>query len=217
MRRAGFTLLEVMVAVAILAAALVALVGSQAGAVLMTTETERMLTATMLAREMMAEVQTQVEQDGFGESDIEEEGDFKNFGATETMDLQLDLGDSYDDYRYAWTVRQVDITMAGDLASLGEQLAGNGFWGEQGTEESSTSSAGGYSASGGETPGLDSLPFSTDSIFEQLGNFLREVRVVVWWGENEDGTDQVEIVTHIINPTGVVIPSLGANTPAGML
>jgi hypothetical protein len=39
---------------------------------------------------------------------------------------------------------------------------------------------------------------------EMLGNFLREVRVVVWWGDNEDGTDQVELVSHIINPTGLV-------------
>lgn len=203
-REQGFTLLEVMIAVAILAAAMVALVGSQATAVIMTSETERMLTATMLAREKMAEVQTRLEQEGFTESDIEEEGDFSNFGAEDGADLKLDLGDTYDDYRYAWTVRKVDITMAGDLAAMGEQLAGSSYWGEN-TEES-TSSSSISSATASEAPGLDDLPFSTDQIWEQMGNFLREARVVVWWGENEEGLDQVELVTHVINPSGQVFP-----------
>ena len=29
-------------------------------------------------------------------------------------------------------------------------------------------------------------------------------RVRVWWGDNEEENDQVELTTHIINPTGVV-------------
>ena len=28
--------------------------------------------------------------------------------------------------------------------------------------------------------------------------------MLVWWGENEDELDQVEIVTHVINPSGAV-------------
>jgi hypothetical protein len=41
-------------------------------------------------------------------------------------------------------------------------------------------------------------------ISEYLGAYIREVRVLVWWGENEDSVDQVELLTHIINPSGAV-------------
>ena len=53
MRRA-FTLLEVMVALGILALGLMVLVESQGGAVMMTTESHRIMTATILAQEKMA-------------------------------------------------------------------------------------------------------------------------------------------------------------------
>ena len=33
---------------------------------------------------------------------------------------------------------------------------------------------------------------------------LREVRVRVWWGDNLEEEDQVELTTHIINESGVV-------------
>ena len=47
-------------------------------------------------------------------------------------------------------------------------------------------------------------------ITEMLATYIREVRVLVWWGDNEDELDQVELVTHIINPTGEIIAQDGA-------
>jgi prepilin-type N-terminal cleavage/methylation domain-containing protein len=212
--RRGFTLLEVMVAIAILVAAMLVLVSSQATAVLMTTETERILTANMLAREKMTEVQTRMEKEGFGQADLEEEGDFADFGSSEGTgaDLQLEIGNAYDDYRYAWTVRMVDITMAGDLTTMADSLVGSGLFGEQTPSGTSSTSSSSSSSSSSETKDpndtLNGFSGMMDSMasqyLEMLGNYIREVRVVVWWGDDSDGTDQVELVSHIINPTGMV-------------
>ncbi len=214
--RGAFTLLEVMVAVAILAGSLLVLVHSQATAVKMTAETDRILVASMLAREKMAQVQILVEREGFGEQDIEEAGDFSDFGDDEDLSLQLDLDDEYEDFRYAWTVRKVEMDLGADLGSLTDDLAASGFWGEQSTESGSTGSSSttvtGTEESSSGTPGLEDMGFSMDLLTEMLGNYIREVRVLVWWGDNEDGTDQIELVSHVINPSGTIVPGSSTGT-----
>jgi len=213
----GFTLVEVMVALAILVGALYVLVDSQAQALLSTREAGRMLTATMLAREKMDEVLVQVELDGFGDTDFEEEGDFADFGAAsdlQDLDLDLDFGDEYSDYHWAWTVRQIDLALGGggDLGGMADGLAGEGYWGEQATDEE-RSEVLGDKATGTQDQqrDLSDIGVSPDMIGEMLGNYIREVRVVVWWGDEEDGTEQVELVTHVINPFGVVVPGGGTS------
>ncbi len=209
--RAGFTLLEIMIAVAILAGALTVLVHAQATAVLMTTETEKLLIATMLAKEKMAEVQLMMESDGFGEQDIEEEGDFDDFGDVEGLDLNLDVDDAYEEFHWAYTVRRIELELGGDFTGAAESLAGQGYWGEQdydqqGSSSSSSSSMGGRDAQN-QQPGLDDMGVSSDMITDLLGGYIREVRVLVWWGENEDELDQVEITTHIINASALQLMS----------
>ncbi|MFZ5481026.1 MAG: type IV pilus modification PilV family protein, partial [Myxococcota bacterium] len=77
--RRGFTLLEVVIALAILAVSLVVLVESQSSAVLVTVDAQRTLTGTWLAQEKMAEAMLRVEYEGFTDQDIDEEGDFADF------------------------------------------------------------------------------------------------------------------------------------------
>ena len=67
----GFTLLEVIIALGILATSLVVLVETQATAVLSTTEADRLTLATNLAQEKMLEVQLTMEREGFGEQDLD--------------------------------------------------------------------------------------------------------------------------------------------------
>ncbi len=193
-RRRAFTLLEVVIALGILVVSLVVLVEAQATAVFMTTEAERIIVANMLAREKMAEVQMLVELEGFGEQDIEEEGDFDNF---EPEGLELEFEDRFEGFRWAYTVRKIELGLMGDLAGMAGDLAGSGYWGEEQGEQADTTA----------TPGLDQMGISPDMITEMLGAYIREVRVVVWWGENEDEADQVAIVSHVINPSGMVTSS----------
>ena len=215
MNRRGFTLLEIMIAVAILAGALTVLVHAQATAVLMTAETEKLLVATMLAKEKMGEVQLMMESEGFGEQDIEEDGDFDDFGDMEGLDLNLDVDDAYEDYQWAYTVRQIELDLGGDFTGMAEGLAGQGYWGDQDEQSQSQS----VSGRGGQTDqaGLDDLGVSSDMITELLGGYIREVRVLVWWGENEDELDQVEITTHIINSSALSIMSaaMGGGSSSG--
>ncbi len=198
-RRAGFTLLEVVVAIGILAVSLLVLVDSQATAVLMTSETEKILTGTGLAQEKMAEAMLRLEREGFRESDLEEEGDFDDYGADGALGEDVEFGDTFAGYKWAYTVRKVDLQM-GDMSGAAEQLQEAGFGGAQAQE-------------GAQQPekrdlgdvGLDGSMFS-----DMLRNYIREVRVVVWWGDEEPDLatceDCVELVTHAINPTGKIIP-----------
>ncbi len=193
LRRRAFTLLEVVIALGILVVSLVVLVDAQTTAVFMTAEAERIITANMLAREKMSEVQMLIELEGFSDRDIEEEGDFADF---ELEGLDLEFDESFEDYHWAYTMRKIELNLMGDLAGMASDLMGSGYAGEAGQEADFTGA-----------PDLTDMGVQPDMITDMLGAYIREVRVVVWWGENEDETDQVEIVSHVINPSGMVTAS----------
>jgi general secretion pathway protein I len=72
--RRGFTLLEVMVAVAILGLGLTAILSAQAGAVSSTSHTRQMSLVLGLGRCRMSEIEQQLARDGFQEMDVTESG-----------------------------------------------------------------------------------------------------------------------------------------------
>ena len=194
----GFTLLEVVIALAILAVSVMILIETQAGALLMSTDADRMSTATMLAQEKMIEAHLVLEREGWGSQDIEEEGDFDDFGEEDfrgdALRIEID-SDQYEDFHWAYTIRKIDLEIPTDLGGMAGDLSDGGYFGEQEQENSSLSN---------QQMDLSDLGISTEMITEYLGDYIREVRVLVWWGDNEDGVDQVELLTHIINPSGVV-------------
>lgn len=190
--RRGFSLLEVMVALAILTVSLILLVETQSSAVVLTNEAERIVVATDLARMKLNEALIEVEKGGFQESDQYESGDFADLGDDL---LDAEFGDELDDYEWEYLVSEVDIAMLGDLAGAAEDLGGES--GEDGT-----------SPSAGPLAGLAMLGIGPEMITEFLGPYVREVRVRVWWGGDseqaeEDGTEVV-LTTHIINPGGAL-------------
>jgi len=196
MMRSGFTLLEVIISLGILATSLVVLVDTQATAVMSTQEADRLTLATNLAQEKMMEVQLIMEREGFGEQDIEEDGNFEDFGEEDFRgdDLHLSLEPTaLDDFKWAYTVRKIELEIPTNLGDVAGDLAGTGYFGDEGTEMDV-----------GDTPDLGDMGISPTMVTDHLAKFIREVRVLVWWGRNEDELDQVEITSHIINPTGVV-------------
>ncbi|MGB0639556.1 MAG: type IV pilus modification PilV family protein [Myxococcota bacterium] len=196
-RPTGFTLLEVIVALGILATAMVVLVDTQTMAIVSTQEADKMTTATGLAEEKMMEVQILMEREGFSEQDIEEDGDFENFGAEDFRGDELHLGlnsDTLGDFKWAYTVRKVELSFPSNLGSMAGDLAGAGYFGEDKAQEVDV----------GGAPDLGDMGISPDMVSEHLSGFLREVRVRVWWGDNLEEEDQVELTTHIINESGVV-------------
>jgi len=204
MFRRGFTLLEVVIALGILAISLVVLVDAQATSVDMTLGADRYGTATLLAQEKLTEVQLMLEREGFGEQELEEEGDFDEYG--DDID-GVDFEDSYADYNWAYTVREIELSLAGDLMGMAGDLAGTGYWGEAGQDADL--------AAGSGQMGMLGNFLSPEMITDALSPYMRELVVRVWWDENEDGIDQVELTTHVVNPSGVVMPGAGLGGLSG--
>lgn len=205
MRRArrAFTLLEVVIALAILAVGMTVLLQTQATAVVMTTESDKIRIGTLLAQEKMAECELYVEKNGFSSDDIDENGDFTDYGAE---DFRADVGDvdiaeTLGDYRWAYTIRQIELTMPEDLTGTATDLIGEGYLGE--TEVPETA------ATDESSLDLGDLGLSSDTVTDQLSSYIREVRVMVWWSDEQDENgnyiDSVELVTHVINPSGFVV------------
>jgi prepilin-type N-terminal cleavage/methylation domain-containing protein len=203
-QRRGFSLLEVMIALAILTVSLLILVQTQSSAVILTNEAERTLVASDLARYKMSDVVLQLEKDGFQFSDVTEQGDFSDFG---DEGMNLEFGSQLEDYHWEYLITEVDMESMGDMAT-----AAQGLQDTMGAEQS------GPAANGGSMDALAMMGFGPDMLMGMIGPFLREVRVRVWWGEDseqaeEDGTEVV-LTTHVINPSGA-IQSLDQQIPGG--
>ena len=199
-RRAGFTLLEVIIALGILTVSLLVLIQTQAMAVLMTNEARRMETAAELANEKMKEIMLTLEREGWASQDVEEEGDFEEFGAEEFRGdgLPVDFEGELADYKFVYTVREIELDLPSNLGDVAGQL-GDANYGAFGTAADEGVDV------AGQMPDLGGF-IQPEMITEYLSAYVREVRVLVWWGENEEGVDQIELVHHIINPTGAVVP-----------
>lgn len=94
----GFSLLEILIAVSILATSLVILLSAQGGSFLSSERAERLTEATLLARGKMVEIEIEFEKDlaknKFPEEDLENSGEFEA---------------PYEDYRWKYTVKKVEI------------------------------------------------------------------------------------------------------------
>lgn len=195
--RRGFNLIEITIALAILVLALAILVENQGFAAYMTRDAERIRIATMLAEEKLIEAQLQLELDGWTTSDVDEDGDFDDFGSEEFRGsgVNLDYEDFLDDYKWAYTVRKIEMNMPADMGSMTDDLMGSGYFGDQSQNEDVQNNQ----------MDLGDIGISSDMITEYLSDYIREVRVMVWWGEDHEETgDYVEILTHVVNPSGVV-------------
>lgn len=204
-RRRAFTLLEVVVALAVLVVCLLVLVESQATAVYMTLEAERYVIATQLAQEKLNEVQLLVEYEGFTDQDVDESGDFKDFGDEA---LELELGDRFDDFRWRYTVDNMDLAQLGDIAGAAQDMMGDES-GEDGAPPPGATGGAGAGDAANAGMGMMGGFLAPDALTEQLGKYMRQVNVVVWWGGDdmekaeEDG-HAVRVTAHVINPNGAV-------------
>lgn len=207
-RRAGFTLLEVVVALVILAMSLFVLVNTQASSVFMTVDAQKVLTGTWLAQQKMTEALLRVETEGVQVSDVEESGDFEDFGGDGDFGENVDFGGEFDDYHWAYTIRAVDVKL-GDVSGNTDALQSAGLGPSRDQMESS----------GAEGKDLGDLGVQPDMVSDMLKPYIREVRVLIWWGDepadSKDCEDCVELVTHVANPTGEVVAGAGADPNAG--
>jgi prepilin-type N-terminal cleavage/methylation domain-containing protein len=195
-RRGGFTLLEVMIALSILVTSLFILLEIQATAALMTMESERILIATQLAQDKMSEVRFLVENEGFQQQDVYEEGEFDDFG-DEAIDIEFEELASY---HFEFLITEVDLGLGGDLSGAMSNLQNTFGGGAEGGADAMPMNLGG-------------LPISEDMITEMLNPFLRQARVRVWWGEDQEEAEEqgneVVVTTFLIQPNANMLNAAG--------
>lgn len=187
-RSGGFTLLEVMVALAILALALTAIVGINGNAIRSHGYAKRVTVATMLARSKMADIESKYIEEGFtSEFDQVMEGTFEDEG--------------WRDYRWKAEIVKPDLDAANATAlveSLVEKLMGD-------VSSLSAQSEGGGTAAPTPTADMGSLgamikPMiegQVNILVETMKKALREVRLTVSWSEGAR-TESFDVVTHLV-------------------
>jgi general secretion pathway protein I len=181
----GFTLLEVMVALAILAMGLMALSDVVGGALRNHARAGRLDVATLLARGKMVELEEAFERKGFRDFDEEDEGSFEREGHAEVrwklevLRPRVELGPER-------ILQLLTGSEGGDLSAL---LGGT---------------AGGKDAQGGPqtvTPGTaavaGTLNAQLTAMGEQIKKAVREVRLTVSWPEGAR-QDSFTVVTHLV-------------------
>ncbi len=111
--RRGFTLLEVMIAVAIVALSMGVMVEIEVHAIEKTNDAKMYTVATLLARGKMLDVQQTLKEEGFGDFMKLLDGDFEEEG--------------FDDFRWAARVRKVEVpTPSGAGSSADNPPEGSG-------------------------------------------------------------------------------------------
>jgi prepilin-type N-terminal cleavage/methylation domain-containing protein len=207
--RRGFSLLEVMVALAILTVSLVILAETQGSAVVLTNEAERMIMASDLAQYKLSEAMLRVESEGFQIAEVYEVGDFDDLG-DEALDMEF--GPELEDYHWEYAITEIDIEMLGDIATMTQEL----------DQSLGPADAGEGGMPAANNPALDALSafgFGPEQLTEMIGPFIRELRVRVWWGDDSERAEEegweVVITTHAINPTGMLPPTAAAQPAEG--
>ena len=192
-RPGGFTLLEVMVALALLAAALVSLSDLVGNALKNHLYARDLTEATLLARGEMAELEQKYQDLGFSDFDQEEDGDFSEDGRPDLywhLDLLRPNADLSADQLFA--------ALAGtdaDPKELISMLMGGA---------STPASSGAGPSSGGPTAAASPLAGPLGGLLQtqltQFGEVLkksfREMRLTVSW---KDGArdESFTVVTHV--------------------
>jgi general secretion pathway protein I len=216
--RRGFTLLEVMISLAILAIALVAISGLNGGAVTMHAYGRRATEATLLLRGKMLDVEDDLEKNGFSDFDDEKHGDFTDDGAP----------------AYAWSAEILRPDVRLDPAQLlsliggGTQGQGQGGTSRTGSLASAASALAGSLLggsttavpSGGGAAALLSGPLGgifqgqATTFIETLKKSVREIRLTVSWADGKDLRSVSASQIVVILPQGAVpAPGLQNTVP----
>lgn len=190
MTKKGFTLLEVMVALGIIAISISSILTSMATGASLPYDSKQRFKAVDLSVMKLHDIERLLIKDGFKDEDVEEHGDFED-----------------EDFReYSWIARIKKIEIPDDIAMLSKMFLGGGS-DEDATaaeQQKNTKEAGMMSMFG-------SLIQMIKDTFEAA---IREVEIEVYWyngGKEEENREKFVLVTHIIDFTALnKLPDLGA-------
>jgi len=180
--RAGFTLLEVMVSLGILAVALMAIGDVNGGAVRMHSYAKHVVVAVQLARGKMLDLQFQLRKDGLSDFSREYHGDFDKEGRPE----------------YKWKAQVLKPEIDIPSTKLVE-LIGNGL----GLNAKDAQGSGGAGAAAAAASPLMQGPMAglvdaqAKQFIEVVKGSLREVKLSVTWREGSKD-ESFDLVEHVV-------------------
>jgi general secretion pathway protein I len=196
--RRGFTLLETVVALAILALALMAIFDLNSGAVANHVYSKHLTVASFLARSKMTDLEQKLYDEGFPNDDDEESGDFSGEGwpsykwrakiiAPDTNGVSPDqlIGAIFN-----LPIGETDGDMGGMAALFG---GGAGGADSKGGGSGPVPAGGGL---GGMAAGMAQPMFN--QMIEQITQTVREVHLTVTWKEGKV-VESMDIVTHVVS------------------
>jgi type II secretory pathway pseudopilin PulG len=216
----GATLLEVMVALGIIATAYVALIGTQSASVRLSTYGKQVTVAAFLAQAKMEEWEQKLEKDGFPDMDETESEDFEELGypnfswKLEIKKVELPVGAAFEQLLSSFGGGEDG---EGGAASMLGQLGGaegllSGQLGQ--LAKSKLGGAGGAAGAAGLL-NPDMLRGSVESLTTMLQEAIREVTLTVTWGEGGED-EQLVVTTHLVRvPRAPAAAGTGQTAPAG--
>ncbi|WP_141323060.1 prepilin-type N-terminal cleavage/methylation domain-containing protein [Myxococcus sp. AB025B] len=221
MRQArGFTLLEVVVALAILGLALMAIFDLNAGAVANHVYTKRLTVASLLARSKMTDVEQQLYDDGFTPDDDEESGDFSDEGWPQFKWKARIIAPKLDGVSPDQLIGALfNLPIGGDSSDPMSGIASLFGGGGGGDKDGKGGSSGPQPAGGGLGGAAMGMaqPMFTQMV-QQLTQTVREVHLTVYWQEGTQ-LESIDLVTHVVSlgpgsdRNGGFTPNAGGQTP----
>jgi general secretion pathway protein I len=174
-RRGGFTLLEVMIALAILSSTLVVVLEIVTNNVRATNHAKMTTAATFLARGKMVDIEDDILENGFVDSDDANHGDFRDRG--------------FPAFRWESLVERIDLPT--DMTQKAQQAATD-------TTQSAQTNKDPMQALTGMVGGLMST--FMEPIRLALQESIRRVTVKVFWRETGRAEQMVDVVTFLTDP-----------------
>jgi prepilin-type N-terminal cleavage/methylation domain-containing protein len=176
--RKGFSLLEVMVAVALLSLGLVLLLQVQARSIALAQEARDLTVGTMLLRMKLIECEADLAKKGFSVGDYNEEGNFSD--------------DDFPTFFWECHGYKPDMPVA-DAGDISAALGGLG---------GPTQEAAGDAMPAGADMGVGMISPILSQMSSVLGDSIRELHVIVRFGAGVD-MQELTATTHLIDKTAV--------------
>lgn len=197
MRRSrGFTLLETVVALAILALALMAIFDINSGAVSNHAYAKKLTVATLLARSKMTDLEQKLYDEGFSNDDDEESGDFSQEGWDNfkwRAKIIAPKTDGVSPEQLIGAIFNLPIGEGGDMSGLASMFGGGAAGGKDGKSAPSQTTS---NPMAGAAMGM-AQPMFTQMV-QQITQTVREVHLTVYWKDGAQ-VESLDLVTHVVS------------------